>query len=128
MMFRSAAVHTYPDGARPRVRVRPRVRGRGRARVRVRVGVRVRVRVMVMVRVRVRPRVRVRVRADLPSEARAYRVVVVSPAEDTLVRTGETRRGLHALVRDDAVEGVLVAAAPAAQHRLRPAAQLHTAV
>ena len=55
-------------------------------------------------------------------------VGVVAPAEDTLVGAGKRGRGLHAAVALNAIEGVLVAAAPPAQHALRPTAQLHSAV
>lgn len=53
------------------------------------------------------------------------RVGVVAPAEDTLVGTGQGGGGLHAPVGLDAIEAVLVAAAPPAQHGLGPPAQLH---
>ncbi len=55
-------------------------------------------------------------------------VGVVAPAEDAFVGAGQRRRGLHAAVALNAVEGVLVAAAAPAQHALRPAAQLHATV
>lgn len=41
------------------------------------------------------------------------------PAEDTLVGTGQAGGGLHAAVALNAIEGVLVAAPAAPQHRLR---------
>ena len=65
---------------------------------------------------------------SMTSRTRVTWVGVVAPAEDALVGAGERGRGLHAAVALDAVEGVLVAAAPPAQHALRPAAQLHAAV
>ena len=52
----------------------------------------------------------------------------MAPAEDTLVCTGQGRGCLHAAMRLDAVEAVLVAPAPAPQHGLGPAAQLHPTV
>mmetsp|Transcript_26654 Transcript_26654/g.79508 ORF Transcript_26654/g.79508 Transcript_26654/m.79508 type:complete len:338 (-) Transcript_26654:402-1415(-) len=67
-----------------------------------------------------------RVHAPLP--LLAHRVLVVPPAEGALVGTGQRRRRLHALVRRDAVEGVLVAAAPPTKLMLRPAAELHGGV
>ena len=62
----------------------------------------------------------------LPLPLSANRIRVVPPAEHTLIGTRQTRRGLHAPVALDAIEGVLVAAAAAPQHRLRPATQLDT--
>lgn len=56
------------------------------------------------------------------------RVGMVAPAEDTLVGTGKGGSGLHAAVRLNAVEAVLVAAAPPPQHGLGPPAQLHPTV
>ena len=44
--------------------------------------------------------------------------------DNAVLTTCETRRGLHAPVALDAVEGVLVAAAAAAQHRLGPSTHL----
>eukprot|EP00754_Rhynchopus_humris_P018169 Rhum_TRINITY_DN14594_c22_g1::Rhum_TRINITY_DN14594_c22_g1_i1::g.101554::m.101554 len=64
----------------------------------------------------------------LPLPLLRHRVGVVAPAEHALVRARERRRHLHALVRGDAVEGVLVAPSAAAHLRLRPPAQLHAGV
>ncbi len=58
----------------------------------------------------------------LPTPFCANRIFVVPPAEDTLVRACKGRRGLHALVRGNPVESVLVAATAASKHAFRPSA------
>mmetsp|Transcript_16125 Transcript_16125/g.56221 ORF Transcript_16125/g.56221 Transcript_16125/m.56221 type:complete len:240 (+) Transcript_16125:1122-1841(+) len=64
----------------------------------------------------------------LPLPLGARGVLVVAPAESALVRAREGGRRLHALIRGDAVEGMLVATSSAPQLVLRPAAQLHRRV
>mmetsp|Transcript_15532 Transcript_15532/g.45926 ORF Transcript_15532/g.45926 Transcript_15532/m.45926 type:complete len:226 (-) Transcript_15532:377-1054(-) len=63
-----------------------------------------------------------------PSPFPSHGVLVVAPAEDALVRTRKRRSCFHALVRGDAVKGVLVAAPPAAKLVLGPATQFDSAV
>ena len=58
------------------------------------------------------------------SAARFTRICVMAPAEDALVGACKRGRGLHASVRLNAIEGMLVAAATSTQHALRPSAQL----
>lgn len=53
---------------------------------------------------------------------------MVAPAEDAFVCAGQRGGGFHAAVALNAIEGVLVAAAPPTQHALCPAAQLHATV
>ena len=43
-----------------------------------------------------------------PAPLGAHRILMVAPAEDTLVRTGKRWRGLHTLIARDAVEAVLI--------------------
>ena len=75
-----------------------------------------------------------KVLAHIATESKGRKVAtltwvgVVAPAEDTLVGTGQGGCGLHAAMGLDAVEAVLVAAAPPPQHRLGPPAQLHSAM
>ena len=47
----------------------------------------------------------------LPAPFGAHRVLMVTPAEDTLVRAGKRRGGLHTLIASNAVEAMLVAPA-----------------
>jgi len=61
-------------------------------------------------------------RVGLPPPFCSHRILVVPPTENALVGTGERRRGLHALVRRNSIKGVLVAAAAAPEHALRPPA------
>mmetsp|Transcript_2984 Transcript_2984/g.4860 ORF Transcript_2984/g.4860 Transcript_2984/m.4860 type:complete len:239 (+) Transcript_2984:1112-1828(+) len=65
---------------------------------------------------------------SLPSPFLSDRVLVVSPAKDTLVRTCKRRRCLHALVGSDSVKGVLVAATSSSQLMLGPTTQLDSTV
>jgi hypothetical protein len=64
----------------------------------------------------------------LPPPSRGHGILMVPPAEYTLVGARQRWGGLHALVRRDPVERVLVAPAPAPQHRFRPPAELDAAV
>ena len=67
-------------------------------------------------------------RVDLPAPGGGDRVGAVAPAEDTFVGAGEGRGCLHAEVRGDAVEGVLVAGAAAAEGGFGPPADLDAGV
>mmetsp|Transcript_86760 Transcript_86760/g.265553 ORF Transcript_86760/g.265553 Transcript_86760/m.265553 type:complete len:394 (-) Transcript_86760:136-1317(-) len=64
----------------------------------------------------------------LPLPLRARGVLVVTPAEDAFVGASQRWRCLHALERGDPVKRMLIAAAPAAQLVLGPAAQLDSGV
>ena len=64
----------------------------------------------------------------LPLPLRPHWVGVVPPAEHTLVGARQAGSGLHAAVALNPVEGVLVAASPAPQHGLGPAAQFNARV
>ena len=57
-----------------------------------------------------------------------HRVLVISPAEGALVRTGHGGRCFHALVRVDPIESVLVTLALAEDGIPSPAALLHSTV
>ena len=64
---------------------------------------------------------------DFPRERLCHRVrVVVPPAEDAVVRARRSRGHLRAVPGRNVVEHVLLAAAPAAERRRRPAAQVPT--
>lgn len=52
----------------------------------------------------------------------------MSPAEDALIATGERGGGLHAEMRFNAIKGVFVAGAAAAEGGFGPAADLDTGV
>lgn len=57
--------------------------------------------------------------ACVPQSPHPKALGALPPAEDTLVGTGQAGGGLHAAVALNAIEGVLVAAPTAPQHRLR---------
>ena len=57
-----------------------------------------------------------------------HRILVISPAEGALVRTGHGGRCFHALVRVDPIESVLVTLALAEDGIPSPAALLHSTV
>mmetsp|Transcript_13788 Transcript_13788/g.20055 ORF Transcript_13788/g.20055 Transcript_13788/m.20055 type:complete len:215 (-) Transcript_13788:541-1185(-) len=65
---------------------------------------------------------------SLPAPAGADGILVVAPAEDTLIRACQRGRCLHTLITGDAIEGMLIAPSTPAQHGLSPATQLNSTV
>ena len=67
-------------------------------------------------------------RIHIPAPFPPNRVLMMSPAEHALVGTCHAGSHLHAKVRSDAIERVLVASATTTKHALGPSAQLYSAV
>ena len=65
---------------------------------------------------------------NLPAPGRRHGIRAVAPAEDALVGTRQGGGGLHAEVRGNAVEGVFVARAAAAEGGFCPSAELDARV